>query len=538
MPKSGDPPQMSSTRGTFVRDSTGLVRSLGFLDQLVVSQSIIIFLNSFVLTSLYAPIFFPGADLVVVFALGSIPAFAMAAVYSIMSAAIPRSGGDYVWSTRILGPLYGTVQFVFVLVTAVIGGLAYPTYYAISIALSQLAFALGVTTRDASLINASSSVGQANTAFAISLAIIAIATAVVLLGLRTFSVFQRIATLFFLLVAAGFIVLLALVNSSTIPGLFNGAMSTAGSNVTYNSIIQQASASSSFNWTNTLLAAIPWGFLAFTGFNYGTYLSGETRNVKSSMTRALFISVAIATVLMVVMSALSYNDFGVRFLNSVSYVEANNGSALPTLITTSLLVSLSSPAIAGFIGIGLFVGFIVVSISYLMTISRMIFAASFDRLLPSKFAEVNDRFHSPVYAVSLLAALWVVVTAIIWYGGFISTLLNTSLIAPIGYSLPLVATLVFYWRKKDLFKRTASGVNRPVVLIVSSLVGIVAFIFYIFAETFPIISGTFLGASLSLAYELVGAFLVIGILIYAVAVARLRGSGVDFRQAYNDIPPE
>jgi amino acid transporter len=61
---------------------------------------------------------------VVVFALGSIPAFAMAAVYSIMSGAIPRSGGDYVWSTRILGPLYGTVQFVFVLVTAVIGGLA------------------------------------------------------------------------------------------------------------------------------------------------------------------------------------------------------------------------------------------------------------------------------------------------------------------------------------------------------------------------------------------------------------------------------
>ena len=70
------------------------------------------------------------------------------------------------------------------------------------------------------------------------------------------------------------------------------------------------------------------------------------------------------------------------------------------------------------------------------------------------------------------------------------------------------------------------------------MVGIAAFVFYIFAETFPIISGTFLGASLSLAYELVGAFLVIGILIYAIARTRLRRSGVDFKQIYNDIPPE
>src|SRR5271154_3542750 len=153
-----------TSQGVFVRQSTGLVRSLGFFDQFIISQSIIIFLNSFVLTSLYAPIFFPGANLVVVFALGSIPAFAMAAVYSIMSAAIPRSGGDYVWSTRILGPFYGSVQFVFVLVTAVIGGLAYPTYYAISIALSQLSFSLGVTTNNPSLINAASSFSDPNTA--------------------------------------------------------------------------------------------------------------------------------------------------------------------------------------------------------------------------------------------------------------------------------------------------------------------------------------------------------------------------------------
>jgi len=530
----------TSSQVVLVRQSTGLVRSLGFLDQFIISQSIIIFLNSFVLTSLYAPIFFPGANLTVVFALGSIPAFAMAAVYSIMSAAIPRSGGDYVWSTRILGPFYGSVQFVLVLVTAVIGGLAYPTYYAISIALSQLAFSLGVTTGNTSLIGAASSFSDPNTAFAISLVIIAISTAVALLGLRVFSSFQRVGTLFFLVVAATFIVLLLIIKPSSIPGLFNNAMSAAGSNATYSGIIQQAGVSSNFNWTNTLLASIPWGFLAFTGFNYGSYLSGETRNVKSSMPRALFLSVAVATLLMVLMSALSYNDFGVQFLNSVSYVEANNGGSLPTLLTTSLLVSLIHPAVAAFIGVGLFVGFVIVSISYLVTISRLLFAASFDRLLPTRIADVNDRFHSPIFAVSLLSALWVIVTAILWYGGFISTLLNTSLIAPIGYTLPMIATLVFYWRKKDLFRKTVSSVAaKPATLILSSVVGIAAFLFYIFAETFPIISGTFLGASLSLAYELVVVFFIIGALIYGGARLRLRAAfGGELSRIYGEIPPE
>lgn len=523
---------------TFVRQSTGLVRSLGFFDQFIISQSIIIFLNSFVLTSLYAPIFFPGADLVVVFALGSIPAFAMAAVYSIMSAAIPRSGGDYVWSTRILGPFYGSVQFVFVLVTAVIGGLAYPTYYAVSIALSQFAFSLGATTNNTSLINDASNFSEPNIAFAISLAIIAIGTIVALLGLRVFASFQKIATVLFLVVAAGFLILLLAIKPSSIPGLVNNAFSVAGSNVTYSGIIQQAGSSSGFNWTNTLLASIPWGFLAFTGFNYGSYLSGETRNAKSSITRALFLSVIVATLLMVLMSALSYNDFGIQFLNSVSYVEANNGGSLPTLLTTSLLVSLTSPAVAVFIGIGLFVGFVVVSVSYLVTISRLLFAASFDRLLPARISDVNDRLHSPIYAVSILSALWVIVTAVLWYGGFISTLLNTSLIAPIGYTLPLISTLVFYWRKRDLFNKTVSTVAKPATLVLSSVVGIVAFLFYIFAETFPIVSGTFLGASLSLAYELVIVFLAVGTVIYFVARLRLRGFGDELSRIYAEVPPE
>jgi len=108
---------------TFAREATGLVRTLGFLDQFIVSQAIIVLVNGFVLTFLFAPVFFPGANLALVFTLGSIPAFAMAYVYAKMSAGMPRSGGDYVWSTRVLGPVFGSVQFVFLLITTLIVGI-------------------------------------------------------------------------------------------------------------------------------------------------------------------------------------------------------------------------------------------------------------------------------------------------------------------------------------------------------------------------------------------------------------------------------
>lgn len=52
---------MSASKPVFVRDATGLVRELGFLDQFVLSQAIIVTMNGFVLTALFAPYFFEAA---------------------------------------------------------------------------------------------------------------------------------------------------------------------------------------------------------------------------------------------------------------------------------------------------------------------------------------------------------------------------------------------------------------------------------------------------------------------------------------------
>jgi amino acid transporter len=536
---------------TFARDATGLVKTLGFLDQFIVSQAIIVVVNGFVLTFFFAPVFFPGANLTLVFILGSIPAFAMSFVYSKMTAGMPRSGGDYVWSTRILGPVYGSVQFVFLLFTTMIIGIVLSTWSNVSIGISQLLYAFGVTTNNSGLVSFAMSLTSSGSLSSITSPGYIVATLLVVLyviisifGLRIYAWFQRAGLLLYYLSTAGFIGVLLLIDPSTIPALFNKAMAAAGgsfASVTYNSVIAQAAASTTgtgFSLTNSLLAAVPWGFLTFTGFNFGAYLAGETKNVRSAMFRSLFISVIVTVLLLVGMSSLVYRDFSSDFINAASFVQANSPSTFPTLPTPSFYASLGSPFAAAFVGLSLLVGWIIVCVAYVVTISRMIFAASFDRLLPSSLASVSDRFHSPHLSVILVGVVSWIFVSLYWLTSFVSTWLNYGLIPAFGYMLPLIATALFPWVKKDLFKRTVGQFVSAGALTLASLIGVIAFAVWFLSLTFPILSGVYIGANITIAYSTFVGTIILGLLIYGWARWHAKSTGINLSQVYSEIPPE
>ncbi len=509
---------MENQAKTFAREATGLVRTLGFLDQFVISQAIIVLVNGFVLTFFFAPYFFPGANLALVFAVGSIPAFAMSFVYSKMSAGMPRSGGDYVWSTRILGPIYGSVQFVFLLFTTMIIGIVLSTWSNVSIALSQLIYSLGVTTNNSGWVSFAQSLTSTgfNTGYLLAMFLVLLDVVIAVFGLRVFAWFQRAGLALYYISLAGFVAILVVFDPNTFPGLFNSAMTAGGSSTTYASIIAQSTAAGnpSFSLTNSLLAAVPWGFLTFTGFNFGAYLAGETRNAKSTMWRSLFVSVIFTLGMLLLLCFLVYRDFNATFINAASYVQATNGGSLATLPTPSFFASLGSPTAAAFVGISLLIGWIIVCVAYVVTISRMVFAASFDRLLPNSLANVSDRFHSPTLAVLLVGVVcWVFVT-IFYLTSFVSQWLNYGLIPAIGYMLPLIAAALFPWVKKDLFQRTVGQFTSGVVLTVVSLVGVVAFATWFLGLTFPIVSGQYIGANLGYAYASFIGTIILGLAIF------------------------
>ncbi len=491
------------------------------------------------LVALYAPFYYPGAYLPLVGLLGAIPAIALAFVYAKLSAAMPRSGGDYVWSTRILGPLYGSVQFVFVTATIVVTIMGFSAFMVPALGLSPAFFALGVLMNNAGFIGIASGLSTASLGYPVTLTALILCTLLGLGGLRLYSRIQRLCYIFVYVMAGAFLIGLLTLNFSNLPANFNLAMQLAGyGNSTYAGVLAQASSQSQFNLGNTLLAVLPWGFLTFVSFNFGTYLAGETKDVKPTMFRSMMLSVAITATALVVYFMIFYNDFGASFINAAAYVAANNPSYLPVLPTVTLLFSLVSPLLGVLLGISFAVAAFMSLYIYVIVFSRMMFAAAFDRLLPVKLANVSERFSTPYWAILLVGALEMIYMTVYWNFGYAATYLNISMISPIGFMLPLIAVLLFPKVRKDLYKRVMTGLGSPVILALAALVGIVSFFVYAFAETFPIMGGAFLGSSLSIAYSAVFGIFVIGLLVYGSARLRAKRDDIDFSRVYSEVPPE
>ncbi len=93
----------------FVREATGLVRELGSYDAFLINMAIINIAGGLTYDILQL-FFFPGASMPLVFLLGGIPAIGVFIVYTIFSSAFPRSGGDYLYVSRILHPAIGFAQ--------------------------------------------------------------------------------------------------------------------------------------------------------------------------------------------------------------------------------------------------------------------------------------------------------------------------------------------------------------------------------------------------------------------------------------------
>ncbi len=92
----------------FTRNATGLVRQIGAFDSFVTN-----FLSMALFGVLFIMVFamglYPNANIPISIAVALIPATIVALTYIVMSVAMPRTGGDYVWVGRIIHPVLGFV---------------------------------------------------------------------------------------------------------------------------------------------------------------------------------------------------------------------------------------------------------------------------------------------------------------------------------------------------------------------------------------------------------------------------------------------
>jgi amino acid transporter len=89
---------MQEGRGIFLRKATGLVREVSLFDAFVMNTLGMNVAVGGVFLFLQAPADFPGGSMLLAVVIGTmVMAFTLLWVYSEFAAAMPRSGGDYIF---------------------------------------------------------------------------------------------------------------------------------------------------------------------------------------------------------------------------------------------------------------------------------------------------------------------------------------------------------------------------------------------------------------------------------------------------------
>jgi amino acid transporter len=462
---------------------------------------------------------------------------------------MPRSGGDYIYVSRVLSPTLGFASNFSVAIWQVVGWGAASVFIS-ELYLSPAASIIGYVTSNNQFLSLGSFLVKSNIVFAVAVIGIVLAGLGVIKGLNFFTRVNSIVYVIGLFSLSLIYVILAGTSNPLFIRRFNAIMNTQlNSTDAYHHIISLANANG-FSTSPALSMLVPMMTVGSFGtgwFFWQAYMGGEIKGARSFKTQfyTMFGAAAINGLFFVTGIYLTIHTFGYQFLGAISYLVLTNPSVLP--FPEGVIALLSGLASASpFWGILIAVTFVawawpLITI-YIVMVVRAIFAWSFDRVLPMKLAEVNERFHAPVYAtvVSCVGAL--IVAYFATYTPyliplFIITFPGTSLFSQLVSS---VSAIRFPFKFRQLYSQSPDSKYRVIGLPLVTVTGIIATIYLVVVNSAYFLYPGF-GLSISNAGFLLAIFVAVfvsGIAIYQVSKAVRKHQGFDLSLAFQEIPPE
>jgi amino acid transporter len=339
---------------------------------------------------------FPGANLPVSALLALIPSLIIAYVYAQFSAALPRSGGDYIFVGRVLHPSLGFMAN-FVITVINISVIGVEAVWISTFALGPMLNALSVINHDPSLAAIAANFNNTTVQFLLGAAFATLLTLVLFLGTNV--TFKLKSVLF---VVAVISILAFIVGIGTIPSSQAASNFASLSGTSYNSVISAAKgagANLSFNSNDTLLGVV-YTYLAVSGFWGSAYVAGEVKNPARSQLIGMVAAPVVYILLMTGVAVAAYTSIGHDFLASIAYLNVNSNPAytLPAGVPTLNFLAgyfANNAALEIFLGIGLLCTLFAYMIAASYASVRSFFAWSFDAVIPRKFSEVNEKYHVP-----------------------------------------------------------------------------------------------------------------------------------------------
>ncbi len=524
----------------YVRQATGLVRELSLRDNIVLSASYIsVFLGFTYLT--LVPSTFVGANIALAFLVTFVLCIPHFVTYGWLSSAMPRSGGDYLFLSRVVHPLAGfivngIISLVFI---AGLGNVALTVpQFGLPAMFESLAFITGNQRWLDYTSDVTSQTGQVLIAGAL----------IVVTGIISMFSVRAVARWAIGLLAVGMIgavvALIGLLTAS--PEGFVRDFHRVGS---VPAILKAAHGDGVFpnhSDTGALLASF---IILSVAIGYGyipTYWGAEVRQARSKMLPGMLAGAGLAVGILVVVAVLAVHVFTTDFLGSAGYVTFAHPETwpFPSQPALYLLITISHPHawIAVVLGVSFVAGIAgTILPSYLM-LTRNSLAWSIDRVVPPIFGDVSPRTHTPLFATIFMIVVSVGYLALAvyhWASSIVLLFAIVSLMALFVWMCTGIAAVLYPYTAKKLFDD--SPVNQRIAGIpVISLVGAVDAVimgYFIYVTMFTH-WGELAGLKTSTAVEVMVIEIVGLTAIWLVAYAFSIRRGISLTVAQQALPPE
>ncbi len=568
----------TTTSKLFVRQSSGLVRNVSVTNALFFNVAAFVGVG----LTLY-PIFYSLA-FVPVWRWGPFSEYGWAAIisglfcvllaliFASLTSVMPRSGGDYVFSSRILHPFLGWLEsWTLVIASVLIIAFEVPLVLR-NLQITARIIGIGAgghffTHANSWFTNSSGSI-TGLPGFIASLIVLLLIGAVCVLPTRTF---HRVVTALAGFGVACFVGMFVFGLLFTHRHSFNANLPHYTGGVTAAKIAASGKEAflpgTSHNFISDLFSTTVFPLMLsvllfqFIGFQYSAYIAGEVRgNVRRGVLIALVGALCIGVLAnsVYVDAISSHFGFNTQVSWGASYWGFNeNLSVLPLGQPNSM------PLLAVIANHGLWPIWALISLGgvlfpfllcpvYINFISRMQLAWSLDRQVPEWFGQVSERIRGPLNAIIAtlgLTALFLFFQSFKTLPTFLATtghklnLAGTAwfsiTMAVLTWTLPGVNAMLVRWRRPDLVRNAPYGKRLP-------WIGLAWIVFplwiYIFAVIKPIVNALKGGSALTYLETNgiidAGLFYLLGIIIYFVMRNRAVKAGVDEKMLFTELPPD
>lgn len=536
-------PQME---GGFARKASGLVRDFSQMDAWiynVLALNLVVLIAFFYVAGIAT---FPQASLWLAVVICGVLCTFEAIVYAFFMSIMPRSGGDYVFQSRVLGGGIATVFAFTAIVLSQTVLVALTAFLGATLVLSPFFLLLGAEYDWQWLIDAGNWIAKPTGIFIISAAYIVWCAWINIKGLRLYAIIQRYVFWLGIACVAVVLVMLFLTSQEDFVGNLNAFMSgNYGVDNAYQTVIREGGTTdTSFSLWATLLAAVFASlFLAFP--HWGVQQAGEIKRANSLRGNLMSIAGAevFSFVIIAIFAGLLVSKVGTDFLYASGNLfysgSPDNPLPVPPFFGFFVALASGSPIFIWIAFVMFFCWFIMLAPNAPLGATRVIVAMSFDRVLPDWFGRVNPRTHTPINAIVVFCVLCIGVSALYAYADWFVPL-TVALVVPslTAFGVSMVAAILFPRLRPSMYRSTPADKYRIVGIPVMSICAVVFLAFVIFID-YQAFTNDDLAINTSKGLIFVAVLYAVAIATYlASKIYRQRKENLDLSVVYRELPAE